>query len=266
MEAIDRVLKQRSVTRPWYRGGSLIAAIVLHVGLVAAALIAPSLFAERPRPQQFVSIQIVPAAALGQIEVPPPPPPAARAAPEPPPPAPPPPPPPPAVEPEPAPRRDPERERTTRPQVEPPQPAVPAPPPPADPSTRDPARPDDLTDPSSTAGPGRLGSPQGNPLATGGPAEISGFDDPNFTYSYYAELMLARIRARWQRPPLGGEIEMVVYFKIDAEGRVSGLEIVQSSGYNSFDRAGLRAVQTATLPPLPTSYRKGSLGVRLIIR
>ena len=35
----------------------------------------------------------------------------------------------------------------------------------------------------------RLGSPDGNPLATGSSAEISGFDDPDFTYGYYADQM-----------------------------------------------------------------------------
>jgi TonB family protein len=261
VEALDRVLQQRLVSRPWYRGGSLVAAILLHVGLVAAAVIAPRLFAERPRPQEFVSIQIVPAAALGQIEVPPPPPPAVESAPEPVP-----------AEPEPAEEPEPEppppapaeREPPRRPDRDADAPALPSDEAPR-PAASEPS-PLDVTDPSSTAAPGRLGSPEGNPLATGGPAEISGFDDPDSTYSYYAELMLARIRARWQRPPLGGEIEMVVHFKIDKDGRVSDLEIVQSSGYNSFDRAGLRAVQTATMPPLPTSYRRGSLGVRLIIR
>ena len=124
----------------------------------------------------------------------------------------------------------------------------------------------DATNPDSTAPPGRLGSPQGNPLATGGPTEISGFDDPDFTYSYYAEQMLARIRARWVRPELGGDIKMVVHFRVHADGKVTDVEIVESSGYNSFDRAGLRAVETATLPPLPKSYRRGVLGVHLIVR
>jgi TonB family protein len=267
VEALDRVLQQRSVTRPWYRGSSLILALVLHVGIAGAAIIAPALFEERKPPPEFVAIRIVPAAALGQIEVPPPPPPAAAPAP-PPPPAAAPPPPPPEPEPEPPPARAPERapaapDRPTR-SAEPAEPAEP-PPAPAQPPPTDPTQ-LDLTDPSSTAPPGRLGSPQGNPLATGGPTEISGFDDPDFTYSYYAELMLARIRAHWQRPPLGGDVEMVVFFRIAKNGQVTDLEIVQSSGYNSFDRAGMRAVQTATLPPLPASYRKDSLGVRLIIR
>jgi periplasmic protein TonB len=259
LEALDQVLKRRSRAKPWYRGGSLIGAIVLHIGLVAAAIVAPRLFAgERPETPEFVSIQIVPAAALGQIEVPPPPPPAAPPAPaieEAPPPA-------PAPEPEPerpvsTKERDPERKTPVEPA--PPPSAVPPPSPLA-------ATPLDATNPESTAPPGRLGSPQGNPLATGGPAEISGFDDPDFTYSYYAELMLARIRARWQRPALGGDIQMVVYFKVHEDGKVTDVEILESSGYNSFDRAGLRAVQTATLPPLPKSYRRGVLGVHLIIR
>ena len=76
MEAVDRVLEQRSHARPWYRGGSLIGAVILHAGLATAAIVAPTLFAERPKTPEFVSVQIVPAAALGQIEVPPPPPPA----------------------------------------------------------------------------------------------------------------------------------------------------------------------------------------------
>ena len=59
---------------------------------------------------------------------------------------------------------------------------------------------------------------------------------------------------------------MVVHFRVHADGKVTDVEIIESSGYNSFDRAGLRAVETATLPPLPKSYRRGVLGVHLIVR
>lgn len=258
MEALDRILEQRAATRPWYRGGPLAGAVILHIGLVLAAILAPRLFADRPQPQQFVSVQIVPAATLGQIAVPPPPPPARpqrepEAAP-----------PPRAPEPEPEPERS-VRSSEPAPDRKPPVDSAPPPSTAPAPAPLDPT-PLDATDPDSTAAPGRLGSPQGNPLATGGPTEISGFDDPDFTYSYYADLMLARIRERWQRPALGGEIQMVVHFTVHKDGRISDLEILESSGYNSFDRAGLRAVQTATMPPLPKSYRRGELGVRLIIR
>ena len=258
MEALDRVLKERSRGKPWYRGGSLIGALILHVGLAAAAIVAPTLFAERPKTQEFVTVQIVPAAALGQIAVPPPPPPAAEPVPEEAP------PPPPEPEPEPEPERpatSPSTDTDRKTPIEPAPPQSAAPPPAPAPATPlDAGRTDPL------ASPGRLGSPQGNPLATGGPAEITGFDDPDFTYSYYADLMLARIRAGWVRPPLGGDVYMVVHFKVHEDGRVSDVEILESSGYNSFDRAGLRAVQTATMPPLPKSYRRGVLGVHLTIR
>ena len=103
-------------------------------------------------------------------------------------------------------------------------------------------------------------------LATGTAADLSTFDDPDFTYGYYADLMLSRLRSAWERPPLGGEVEMEVHFRIHTDGRVDNLKILKSSGYNSFDRAGLQAVQNAKMPPLPKSYRSPSLGVRLIIR
>jgi TonB family protein len=117
--------------------------------------------------------------------------------------------------------------------------------------------------PTSSAPPAREGSPQGSPMASGSSAEISGFDDPDFTYGYYADLMLSRIREHWERPPLGGEIELVVHFRVRRDGSVADLKVLRSSGYNSFDRAGLQAIQRAQIPPLPKSYRPGSLGVRI---
>jgi TonB family protein len=69
------------------------------------------------------------------------------------------------------------------------------------------------------------------------------------------------------RPPLGGGVEAVVHFRVSRDGRIDDLRIVTSSGYSSFDLAGLRAVQSASpLPPLPASYRRGELGVNLVIR
>ena len=45
------------------------------------------------------------------------------------------------------------------------------------------------------------------------------------------------------------------------------LQVAQSSGYNSFDLAALRAVQNASpFAPLPRAYRNDSLGVTLIVR
>ncbi|MEE8368325.1 MAG: TonB family protein [Thermoanaerobaculia bacterium] len=98
-------------------------------------------------------------------------------------------------------------------------------------------------------------------------AAISGLDNPDFVYSYYVDRLLAIISSNWRRPALGGEIESTLYFRIAKNGTVSDLKIAKSSGYNTFDIAGLRAVQIASpFPPLPQSYRHKSLGVNLILR
>ncbi|MEE2776277.1 MAG: TonB family protein [Acidobacteriota bacterium] len=248
MEGLNQILTRRLVSKPWYKGGSVIAAIAVHLALVTGAFVAPRLFAERPVTEEYVAVTIVPAASLGQI-------------------APPEPKPTPPPEPEPEPVEElppPEPEAAPQPQPKPVAPLNPRRVTREQPKKIEPRRmetqPPKLIEPQL-----RQGSPQGNPLATSGPAEISGFDDPDFTYSYYAELMLARIRAVWRRPPISGDIKMTIYFRILNDGHLSDVRIVDSSGYSSFDTAGVRAVQTANMPPLPKSYRKDSLGVRLII-
>ena len=247
METIAELLNRHSGLRPpWYRRWSVIGSVMLHVGIAVAAVLAPTLLAKNAPVPEFVSIQIVPSAALGQLTPPPPParpvtpPPAAHA----------------------NPTRSPSRSR--RPSQKQPEPArvvrresQPAAQLPTE--ELEPAPVERRPTP-------RQGSPRGSALATGAGSEISAFDDPDFTYGYYADLMLSRIRAKWERPPLGGKVEMVVYFRIRTDGSVDGVKILRSSGYNSFDRAGLQAVQRAAMPPLPRSYRSPSLGVRLIIR
>lgn len=251
MDSLDQLFARRKVWAPWYRGRNLVGAVLVHVIFVVAAVVAPKLLAEKPQPLDFVPVRIVPAATLGQIAPPPAP------APRPPEPVEAPPeeetkPAPVEAAPEPA-RKPPPRMPAAkpRPQAAPPRPAP---------------KPAELSRPASTEPQRRLGSPRGNPLAAGGPAQVSGFDDPDFTYSYYADLIAAKIREQWSRPPLGDDVQMAITFRIREDGSVTDVKIADSSGYNSFDRAGLRAVQTATLPPLPKSYRKKSLGVRLVIR
>jgi protein TonB len=148
-----------------------------------------------------------------------------------------------------------EPEEAAEPEPEPAPKAPPQPPPPAA--------------PAAVPGPtGRQGSPQGHPLGTSSfGADAVGLDNPDFTYGYYIEQMLALIRSQWVRPPLGGGVEALVHFRILKDGRIEDVRIVRSSGYSSFDLAGLRALEAASpLPPLPRSYRQGSLGVNLIIR
>ncbi len=248
-QTISELLKRHRAHRvPWYRRWSILGSLLLHLGVAAAAIVAPLLLVKKAPPPEFVSIQIVPAAALGQLAPPPPPAEQAEKAPPPLPRA-------PAARQTPASvrRRSSTQSRPTEPTSRQAPPPAELPTTPTEPATQD-------------QPPRRLGSPRGNSLATGSGSEISGFDDPDFTYGYYADLMLSRIRAHWERPPLGGEVEMVVHYRILKDGRVRDLKILRSSGYNSFDRAGLLAIRRATMPPLPKGYRSSSLGVRLIIR
>lgn len=133
--------------------------------------------------------------------------------------------------------------------------------------TPPPARPREL-EPPATPATERPGSTAGTPAgAARVGASVAALDNPDFTYDYYIDQMLALIAANWVRPPLGGDVEAMIHFEIAPDGAVSEVRVVRSSGYDSFDLAGLRAIRSASpLPPLPRSYHHDSLGVNLILR
>ncbi len=251
-ESVDELLEERRHRRPFARAGALLTAGGLHLALLLAVVLAPRLAAQRETPPEYVAVQIVPLQALG-VEKPAPP------RPQPAPPA-----------PKPAPVVD-----EPKPVVAPVMPEPTKKPAPEKPTKKPeptaPARPAEAAVPSKEP-PGdvaeKLGSESG--AASGSAAfgaQVATLDNPDFTYGYYIEQMLALIRAQWVRPPLGGGIEATVHFDVGRGGDINGVRIVQSSGYSSFDLAGLRAVQSASpLPPLPNGYKQGSLGVTLIIR
>ena len=247
MNNLDEILEER---RRQTGGGrkvlGFLASTLLHGGLLAGALLVPGLLAEEPKTLEYVPVLLVPPPAVG-VENPAPPP---RPEPEP--------------EPEPAPREPepkpaadvpvlPDEEKPKRPEPKPePRPETPPPRP----------------DPPANALPGPQGSPTGDPGSsfTQG-AAVLGVEDPSFTYGYYLDRLVVAIKSQWMRPKMGSGIEAVVHFRIREDGAVEDVRIAQSSGYNSFDLAALRAVQAAApLPPLPRSYAKGSLGVNLIFK
>jgi periplasmic protein TonB len=282
-QAVDRILAQRSrrdSRRP--EAVSLGVAALLHAGAVALALLLPRL-APPPPPMSFVPVQIIPAAALGVRH------PASRpkaekpAAPE------------PTPEPEPQ-KPEPEKiaakpqddvpvlpEKTPKkPEKTPPPASIPASPstkPGTKPPEKPPAKPPTVggtgTNPAGTAAQGtpegeagRRGSPTGNPVGTSSfGSEIAGLDNPDFKFGYYIDQLLASIDAKWMRPPLGDNVRCTISFRIQRDGSISELTVAESSGYNSFDLAALRAVQNASpFAPLPRAYRNDSLGVNLIVR
>lgn len=255
---------------------SFLAALALHGLLLAVVLLAPRLKSP-PAPLEFVPVQIIPAQALG-VRRPAPPrrttPPAAAAetpAPE---------------EPEAAPLKpqpaddvpalpDPESDRKKKdPKPKPPEPSreTARPNPDKGPASREGAKAEE--GPSGTAPGetgdqlGRRGGPRGNPLGTTAfGSEVGGLDNPDFTYAYYLDRLLSLIDAQWARPSMGSGVKAVIFFRIGRDGAMADLQVEQSSGYNSFDLAALRAVQNAApFPPLPRAYKHEDLGVHLIVR
>ncbi|HEX9800701.1 MAG TPA: TonB family protein [Thermoanaerobaculia bacterium] len=217
------------------------AAAVLHLLTVLAAWALPRWLEPAPPPLEYVAVTIVPAARLG---VEPPKPPSPKPAPE-----------PKKIEPEPAPKSEsaPVLPVAT-PKKEEPKPA---------PRAAEPQR----ESAAAAATPEEQGIAGGalSGLALGAP--VARLDNPDFTYGYYVDQMLALISRNWVRPPVGGGIEVWVHYRIERDGKVTGIEIIRSSGINSFDLAALRAVQSSSpLPPLPRAYRESSLGVNLIVR
>lgn len=300
--AVDQILARRSRSanrKP--EAAAVIAAVLLHGAVVAAVLLGPR-FAPPPEPLEFVPVTILPAQALGvrrpaarpksERPKPPEPEPVAeepeRSAPEPEPE-----PEPPAKKPEPVkeeppkPSREdvptlpttdkkkPEKKPATAPSSGESPRKPPAPETPKKPEPATPGRSGTGTNPAGTAAQGtpdgeagRRGAPTGSPLGTTAfGSEIAGLDNPDFTYSYYIDQLLSAIDRNWVRPPLGEGVRAIIAFRIGRDGSLSSLEVAESSGYNSFDLAALRAVQNAApLPPLPRAYRHDSLGVRLIVR
>jgi len=254
-DAVELVLARRRRRQPGRLPVLGIAAAVgIHVALTALAVLLPRLDAAQKAPLEFVAVRIVPAQALGRPEPPPPRPEpevpeVAAPLPE-----------PEVVEPEPEPQA---------PVLPEPEPKKPEPKKPEPPAAKQPP----VTEPSRPAVPDaaqqRQGSPAGSATGTAalGP-QVAAVGDPDFTYGYYLDRVLAAIEANWRRPPTdGAALEVVVDFRIGRDGRVSELDVAQPSGLSSFDLAGLRAVQAAApLPPLPAGYRKSSLAIRLIIR
>ncbi|HKH47063.1 MAG TPA: TonB family protein [Thermoanaerobaculia bacterium] len=259
-QEVHRVLSaraRRASRRP--AAASLGAAFLLHALAIVLALILPRL-QPRPEPLQFVPVEVIPAQALGvRRPAPPKRKPVQEEAP-------------PAAEPEPEPPKQEEPEEV----APPPEPAddVPVLPKKEEPKKPEPKPQEQKPAPDTRPGVapgetgdqlGRRGGAEGSPLGTTAFGSRIGVDNPEFTYGYYLDRLLSLIDAQWQRPNMG-EVKAVVHFQIEKDGSITDLRVAESSGYNSFDFAALRAVQSAApFPPLPRGYKNDSLGVNLIV-
>ena len=240
--ALESVLKQRTLQLEGriHRRRSVVLSAMLHFVLFAILILVPILTHQQPEPIEFTPVTIVPVQALG-VENPVAPAPRQEA--------------PPKVAPKPSPpveEATPEKKASKKP--------VPSALAQETSSQSGSTRPEALGQ--------RVGSATGSSLGTSAlGASVGGLDNPDFVYGYYVDQMLAMIGSQWQRPPLGAEIEAIIHFRIHQDGHISDVRVVQSSGYNSYDLAGLRAIQLAApFPRLPQSYRHNSLGVNLKLR
>jgi protein TonB len=248
-EVVQEILAQRSARSPRRQQRfAAIVAVVLHAAVVTAAFAVPYMTREPPRQIEYVEVTVLPPQALGVEQ------PASRPRPE---------------APPPAPEPEPEESEPALPLPEPePADRKPEPEPPEEPARRDEAEPAPARESSEPRGPEALqGSPTGAPGGTSRlGAEVLGPEGASFAYDYYLEQMLSQIRQSWVRPPMEG-VRALVTFRVLADGQIRNIEVRESSGSRSFDLAAVRAVRNASpLPPLPASYRRGSLTVNLIVR
>ncbi len=243
---VDQLLTQRAERAG--RGGplGLISSTLFHVVLTVAVWFVPELFAKPPEQFEYVQVIVVPPQVLGLEQPPPPPPPRPV---EPPPPE----PEPPEPEPEPEPVEEDVPvlvEKEKKPEKKPPPPPPKRAPPPPEPEPP----------------PKRVGSPFGSSLGASTTQATLGVEDPNFTYGYYLDRVVAVISSNWVRPMMGN-LEARLHFRIQRDGTIIDLRVVVPSSSREFDDAALRAVSSSSpLPPLPKGYGEDDLGINLIVK
>ena len=228
----------------------LVASLTLHLAVLGGILFGPGLFAERPVLERQ-TVELVRLPTIRPKPIPAVPPPEEE-----------PPPPDPEPEPDEVPEEPPEDVPVlVEEEAAPPEPEPEPEPPPPEPEPEPEPRP-------MLERPFQRTRTVDDSLAGSDDAEapVVGYDSEDFTYAYYTTRLVAAIRARWTRPPIE-DVEALVRFRIASDGTVSALELIESSGSNRFDNAGLRAIELASpVPPLPRSFRKPSLGVTMRIR
>jgi TonB family protein len=83
-----------------------------------------------------------------------------------------------------------------------------------------------------------------------------------FPFPGYLERMVNKIGRNWKQGGNPEPLHAVVYFRVERNGRVSGIEVRETSGSFLFDQGTMRAVADASpLPPLPDGYTGDYLGV-----
>lgn len=100
-----------------------------------------------------------------------------------------------------------------------------------------------------------------------GGKSISELDPADFAYAYYLSRVEVLIQYHWRSAALSPSSrgrKVVVYFRVERSGRVSWVELEESSGIDSLDRIALRAVHDAApLPEFPPEISDERLAVNV---
>lgn len=175
--------------------------------------------------------------------------------------------------------------KVTAPKIEEPKPVIaePAPVVTPPPSKTPPPKPDKNTVPLSPFGQStkkgseapaappptanRLPPTDTGPVVPVGGSGITGLEGGDFPYSLYLEGMQRKIGTNWFRPAVAAGTEVIIYYRIQRDGKITDARIHQPSSNPTFDRAALSAVRSSSpLNPLPFAYAGTYLGVHLTFR
>jgi protein TonB len=130
---------------------------------------------------------------------------------------------------------------------------------------------DEYVPPPDTVDYGLRGAPTINytqVVTPAGTAMVAMGDGNSFgqRYGWYVAAMRNRISANWLVSTVSPNISTAprtsLTFEIKRDGTVTNAQITQSSGVPEVDRSALRAILASNpLPPLPSDYSGGSVGV-----
>ena len=113
---------------------------------------------------------------------------------------------------------------------------------------------------SSVAETGAKG--QGFGLSSGGGGTGAQLEVSNFCCPEYLATMAAIIKSNWNQQQNAAGITRM-RFVIQRDGRVTDIQVLESSGVQVLDFYADRALKLTKLPPLPAAFMEPSLAVRL---
>ncbi|MBA2564931.1 MAG: TonB C-terminal domain-containing protein [Gemmatimonadetes bacterium] len=101
------------------------------------------------------------------------------------------------------------------------------------------------------------------PDAGGNDAELDlKIEGKPFPFPGYLERLVNKIGRNWKKTPNKKPLAATAYFRVERDGKVTSMEIYESSDDFLFDQAALRAIADASpMPPLPEGYTSDYLGV-----